>query len=128
MKKFTLFAILLMFVLAPAGAEEQGSRPKNIFVITHVPGEAWEEGVPFREQPLVMLHVEYMMGLLEKGSLVVGGPFLDDSGGMAVFRAEDLKEAHKLASEDPSVEAGLLTYRLKPWMIAMRDSDHDRED
>ncbi len=26
---------------------------------------------------------------------------------------------------DPAVEAGLLTFELKPWLIAMQDDDHD---
>ena len=128
MKKVMLFAAVLMIAASSVHSEEQAPRPENIFAIIHAPGEAWEEGVPFREQPLVMLHVQYMMGLLEAGSLVVGGPFLDDSGGMAVVRASDLEAARKLASEDPSVGAGLLTFQLKPWMIAMRDDDHDQED
>ncbi len=128
MKKLAMLTVLLLLTFAPASAEEQMARPENVFVIIHAPGEAWEKGVPFREQPLVMLHVQYMMELLESGSLVVGGPFMDDSGGMVVVRAQNLKEAQALASKDPSVEAGLLTYKLRPWMIAMRDTDHDQED
>ncbi len=61
-----------------------------------------------------------MAELLEKGSLVVGGPFLDNSGGMAASPVA----ADKLAGSDPSVEAGLLEYTVRPWLMAMADPSH----
>ncbi len=134
MKQWILAAAALLLALAPfsggdlARSGESAERPESIFAVIHSPGEAWEAEVPFRDQPLVMLHVRYMMELLEQGTLVVGGPFLDDSGGMAVLRADDIEAARKLAAADPSVEAGLLSFELRPWMIAMWDDDHSGGD
>ena len=55
--------------------------------------------------------------------MVLGGPFLDYATGthvgMAVVRAETLEQAESLAAGDRSVSAGLLRYRVRPWMAAM---------
>lgn len=97
----------------------QEAGPVVFHVIMHTPGVAWQAGTGFREQPGVMAHVEYMAGLLEAGTLAFGGPFLDDSGGMALLQGADLAEAERVAQADPSVQAGLLKARVVPWMVAM---------
>jgi uncharacterized protein YciI len=60
-----------------------------------------------------------MAGLLEQGLIVMGGPYLDDSGGMMVSRASSLEEAERLAHEDPGVQSGLLTVEVKAWYVPM---------
>ena len=67
-----------------------------------------------------MEHVQYMAGFIQSKKLVIGGPFLDDSGGMMVMSAESREEAEKIAKADPSVQKGLLKVDVKPWMAAMR--------
>ena len=88
-------------------------------VILHTPGDAWQAGGGFQDQPGIMAHVEYMAGLLEAGTLAFGGPFLDDSGGMALLRVADLAEAERVAKADPTVQNKLLNARVVPWMVAM---------
>ncbi len=106
--------------LAGEGTEApEGAGPVIFHVILHSPGRAWKPGVGFREQPGVMAHVEYMAGLLETGTLAFGGPYLDDSGGMALLRVDDLDEAKAVAAADPSVQAGLLDWKVVPWLVAM---------
>jgi uncharacterized protein YciI len=56
---------------------------------------------------------------LENGLIVMGGPFLDDSGGMMICREQDLEKAKVLAEQDPAVKSGLLKVSIKPWMVAM---------
>ena len=94
-----------------------------LFVIEHSPGLAWADGVAFREQPGIGSHLEFMRSLHDRGLLVLGGPFLDDADGahvgMAVVIAASLEDAEALAAEDASVGAGLLRYRVRPWMAAM---------
>ena len=123
----SLLAACCVAVVLPALADEpanEASEPEvvtpTIFhVVVHSPGKAWKAGTSFQEQPGVMAHVEYMSGLLEAGTLAFGGPFLDDSGGMALLRGADLAEARRIAGEDPSVKAGLLEFEVVPWMVAM---------
>lgn len=94
--------------------------PPVYFVLFHTPGEKWTANVSFREQPGVMEHVQYMARFVQTNQLVIGGPFLDNSGGMMVMQAGSLEEAERLAKEDPSVQKGLLNVSVKPWMAAMR--------
>ena len=65
----------------------------------------------------------FMRSLHDRGLLVLGGPFLDDAGGthvgMAIIRAESQGAAVALASEDASVETGLLQIRVRPWLAPM---------
>lgn len=92
--------------------------PVVYHVIIHAPGPAWKAGVGFREQPGVGDHVAYMRSLAAAGTMVFGGPFLDDAGGMAVLRV-DGAEAKRIAEADPGVKAGLLTVVVHPWLVPM---------
>ncbi len=60
-----------------------------------------------------------MRNLLVAMVIVIGGPFLDDSGGMMVSRAASLEAAQKLANDDPAVVGALLNVNVKPWMVPM---------
>jgi uncharacterized protein len=95
----------------------------QLFVIEHSPGRAWLDGVGFREQPGVDVHMAFMRSLHDRGVLVLGGPFLDDADGthvgMAIIRAESQEAADALASGDASVAAGLLQIRVRPWLVPM---------
>ena len=94
-------------------------QPKTYYVLFHTPGPIWAEGVGFREQPGIGEHVSYMFSFVESGKLVIGGPFLDDSGGMMVLRAEGMEEAEQIANADPSVQKGLLKVHVKEWFVPM---------
>lgn len=94
-------------------------QPQIYYVLLHTPGPKWVEGTDFREQPGVMDHVQYMAGFMEGERLVIGGPFLDNSGGMMVLRANSLEEAEATAHADPSVKAGLLKVHVRPWLVPM---------
>lgn len=89
-------------------------------VIFHSPGPRWDTRVSFQEQPGVMEHVQYCSQFLQKGLLVMGGPFLDNSGGMMVLRTATIEEAQKIALDDPAVRGGLLRVVVRPWMRAMK--------
>lgn len=93
--------------------------PPRFFVVFHRPGPAWRSGVAFREQPGVELHVAHMRAMHERGVLAIGGPFLDDTGGMAVLSTSTIDEARELAGADPALAAGLLTIEVRPWMTPM---------
>lgn len=86
----------------------------------HSPGDNWVQGVSFREQPGVMEHVQYMASFIESRKLVIGGPFLDNTGGMMVMQADTQEEAERIANADPTVVNKLLKVTVKPWMAAMK--------
>jgi hypothetical protein len=65
-------------------------------------------------------HLAYRAELVERGVLVVNGPFDEQSDpsyrGMSVF-ACDPAEAARLSAGDPSVVAGRLTYDVMEWWV-----------
>ncbi len=67
------------------------------------------------------------MALREGGSLILGGPFADDSGGMIIVRAADPSTAAAMVSKDPAVVTGVLRADIHPWhplVPAVMPSEH----
>jgi hypothetical protein len=99
---------------------KQNEGPKIVFAVIHKPGPQWKSGVDFRDQPGVKEHITHYRKWYTEGKLSLGGPYLDNSGGMMItvpgLKQEDV---NKFAADDPSVKSGLLTFEVKPWMIAM---------
>jgi uncharacterized protein YciI len=66
-------------------------------------------------------HLAYRAELRQQGTLVVNGPFVEQSDasyrGMSIF-ACDLAEASRLSDGDPSVIAGRLAYDVMEWWVA----------
>lgn len=96
---------------------------RQLFVLFHSPGPAWDKTLGFMEQPDIAEHIAFMRSLTERGLLVLGGPFADDDAtvvvGMAVIIAQDAVEAKRLAHEDRSVEHGLIEVVVRPWTVPM---------
>jgi uncharacterized protein YciI len=92
------------------------------FVVFHSPGPNWVSDTPYNEQPGFYDHVKYIDDWFEKGSIILSGPFMEPSGGMAaggmaIFKSTDLKTATELGTEDPTVKSGLLNVVVKPWWV-----------
>lgn len=96
--------------------------PQVHYVVVHLPGEKYQHGVDFREQPKVMGHVQHYARWLEEGKLLMGGPFLPPfEGGMMIAQAEiSEEELTAYASADPAVADGLLRFEVRPWYVPMR--------
>lgn len=109
-------AMLLPCIVSLQGVSMAGA-PPVYYVVFHHPGSQWRAGVDFREQPGVMEHVGYYREVFEAGKLKLGGPFLDNSGGMVVLTVASVQEAQQIADDDPAVKAGLLTVTVRPWMV-----------
>ena len=96
---------------------------RQLFVLFHSPGPAWDQTLGFTEQPGIGEHVAFMRSLTERGLMVLGGPFGDEDPGvavgMAVIIAADRGEAERLALEDRSVEHGLIRVSVRPWNVPM---------
>ena len=93
--------------------------PNTFFVLIHSRGPRWREGASFRDEPEMQRHIAYIREQLDAGRLVLSGPFLDDSGGMTVLRADSFEEALAIATTDTTVVDGLLAVTVRPWMVAM---------
>ena len=91
--------------------------PQQFFVLLHTPGPKWQADVGFRDQPKIVEHVRYMGGFMGTGQLALGGPFLDNSGGMMILRAASSDEAQQIADADPCVKSGLLNVAVREWRV-----------
>ncbi|MGC8518291.1 MAG: YciI family protein [Steroidobacteraceae bacterium] len=60
-------------------------------------------------------HRAYLEALRIRGLLVAHGPFLDQSGGAYVIRADSLPEAEAVAAADPLSSSGAAELAVWPW-------------
>ena len=88
------------------------------FVVMYGKGPSWSE-TP--ETPdVVQGHIAHQHAQLEAGKLVMGGPFLDEPGGMAIFKVESRDELDAILNGDPAVSAGFYAVEAKAWRIGSR--------
>lgn len=114
----SITGILVFHVFVSVNTGQEKLKPAVYHVIIHSPGPQWVKSLSFREQPGIEAHINYMSSLSEGKKLWEGGPFLDNSGGMAVCIGTK-EEVEIMASDDPAVKAGLLRFTIKPWLVAM---------
>ncbi len=96
---------------------------RQLFVLFHSAGPAWDKTLGFMEQPGIGEHIAFMRSLTERGLMVLGGPFGDEDAGvavgMAVIAAPDADAAELVAHEDRSVAHGLIRVSVRPWTVPM---------
>jgi uncharacterized protein YciI len=73
-------------------------------------------------KPHLADHLEYMIGLENKGLLFASGPFSPSDGGapgdgMTILRTKSLKQARAIAARDPFFRGGLRTFEIREWTL-----------
>ena len=81
-------------------------------------GPNWRKEGPDGEH--ISRHIAYQRKNFEAKKLVMGGPFMDEAGGMAVFEVDSRDEAAEIVQNDPAVKAGFYVTSLHPWRIAQK--------
>jgi uncharacterized protein YciI len=124
MKHRTILGLASIGILLAIGITRAQTKPsapvqKQTFAIIYQPGPNWIQGHSIFEQDL-MPHGQYMQKLLKDGTLEMGGPFSDGSGGMAIINVADADEAQKILANDPSITMGVFTAKLRPWYVVFR--------
>jgi uncharacterized protein len=65
-------------------------------------------------------HLAYMRSLLDNGTLVLAGPWADQSGALVVFSTEDEGQAWALVEADPyTIEGATNEHRLREWTVVI---------
>ena len=61
-------------------------------------------------------HLENLRPLIERGKLIIGGPFTDGSGSLMIVDMESEAEAREFAQNDPYVKQGVFErVEVKPF-------------
>ena len=93
------------------------------FVVTRVPGPAWDTARRMREQERWDDHAAFMDSLAEEGWIVLGGPLGDDSRFMHVVAAASAEEVEARLEADPWAPMDMLrTAGIEPWEILLGKS------
>jgi len=77
------------------------------------------KGRSSRRQPYWDGHAAFIDGLTERGLLVVGGPFPDESGALNILsRPPHELEVESLYADDPFIVHGIFVLdRVAPWLV-----------
>ena len=92
------------------------------FVVTRVPGPAWDAERGMREQQRWDDHAAFMDGLAEEGFIVLGGPVGDGSRFMHVVDAAGVDEIEARFAADPWRQDMLRLASVEPWEILLGKS------
>jgi len=84
----------------------------------------WDPNKPVREQAYWDEHALFMDALFEAGTIVLAGPFADDSGTMIILNAENEEAARAILREDPWAQRDVLVIdETKEWTIFLDARD-----
>ena len=91
-------------------------------------GPTWEPGDPVREQPGWDAHAAFVDGLVDRGTVVMGGPYTDNSGTMMLLEGVDANEAARILADDPFIENGVfLLEEIREWTIFVDELTEARD-
>ena len=93
------------------------------FVVTRVPGPAWDAARAMREQERWDDHAAFMDGLAEEGWIVLGGPLGEGARLMNVVDAASAEEVAARFEADPWAPLDMLQIAsVEPWEILLHKS------
>jgi uncharacterized protein YciI len=91
---------------------------KNTFVMISSAGPNRDLSKGTREQPFWDEHAAFIDQLVDDGSILMGGPLVDEGGSLLVFNAEDENEVRDKMTNDPWAKQGILKLEsVKRWQI-----------
>lgn len=87
-----------------------------LFVVVYTPGSAWIPEKLIFEQPFFKEHARYMKRFFDGKQIIMGGPFMDNQGGLGIIEAASEAEAGEIVQQDPAVLAQVFQPGLHPWL------------
>lgn len=97
---------------------------KNTFAFLWTQGPAWVAGKTVRDQPYWEEHAAWADRLFENGTIVLGGPFADTTGGLVIIEAESEEEVTDVLAQDPFVVHGIFARSLRKQWTLFLDARH----
>ncbi len=88
-----------------------------MFIVIYPPGPAWLAGKSVREQPFYREHGRYMHQVFTHRQLLMGGPFLDNQGGLGILDVASVAQADEIVAHDPAVLAKVFQPHVHPWHV-----------
>jgi uncharacterized protein YciI len=67
------------------------------------------------EQPSFREHRRYMQQFFADKRVLMGGPFLDDQGGLGILDVTNEAQAWEILAQDPAVLAKVFQPHVHPW-------------
>lgn len=64
-------------------------------------------------------HQQMLRSRGSEGKLLMSGKFMDETGGLVIWRVESAGDAEKFARDDPFFKEGFATFVLKEWSPSM---------
>jgi uncharacterized protein len=88
-------------------------------VVLFSAGPAWVSGRGSRQQAYWDGHAAFIDDLTERGLLLAGGPFGDESGGMNILASPMARaDVERLYATDPFLMHGIFRLeRVVPWLV-----------
>ena len=116
-----LLAVLLdpISALASGAGEREAGAPSTLqsqFIIRLRPSRT-EGAATDEEKAKILMHFEYLKGLLSQGRLILAGMAPDDQSGIVIIRAENRLDAERIMAGDPAVGANIFLAELHPFQV-----------
>ncbi len=99
-------------------ARGRGALAFQLFIV-----DSKANATPEEMQKILPRHLSYQKEMETAGKLFLAGPVSDDTGtamsggGLIIYRAADLDEAHTLAANDPMHKEGGRTFSVRAWLV-----------
>jgi uncharacterized protein YciI len=97
----------------PAIGDDVGN---TVFLILFRPGPKRINDCTIFGQPL-QPHAKYIQQLYDQGKLILAGPFLDNSGGMAVVSVSSEEDLREILASEPATREGIFVAETHPWYL-----------
>lgn len=102
-----------------SGADSaSGAEILTLYVALYAPGPAFDPAGAAQES-LRRDHVAYQHSHFHAGRLVMGGPWVGESGGMALFRVGSISEVEAIVAGDPAIQAGIYTVTVHEYRAVL---------
>jgi uncharacterized protein YciI len=90
------------------------------FAVAVSAGPAFPAGKKLTEVPMKE-HLEHIKYLMRRKLVMIGGPFVESNGGMAVVEADSEQQLRQRAAQSPLIADGVLAFDwIHPWQIVVR--------